>query len=91
MYITNLCLSYQHNAKNAKKRKRLSPNERKYVNYWIVTKFGIDTLFFLLTFNITFLSKALVNLRVLLSACLTLLHQLTALHDKWQIFLHPIF
>ena len=30
IYITNLCSFYQHNVKNAQKRKWLSPNERKY-------------------------------------------------------------
>ena len=45
MHITNLSSFYQHNAKNAPKSKRLSPNEHNYSHYKKVTKAGVDMLF----------------------------------------------
>ena len=45
MYIANLCLFYQHTAKNAKKSEWLSPDESNYSNEWKVTKSEIDTFF----------------------------------------------
>ena len=68
MFITNLCLFYQHNAKNSQKRKWLSPNERKYADVSKVNKFGIDTLFLLFMLNFTFDSSIAVNVRGFLSA-----------------------
>ena len=68
MYITNLCLFYQHNAKNAQKRKWLPPNERKYADESKVNKFGIDTLFLLFMLDFTFNSSTAVNIRGFLSA-----------------------
>ena len=68
MYIANLCLFYQHTAKNAKKSEWLSPDESNYSNEWKVTKSEIDTFFFLVTLDFIFLSSAVVNLCGLLSA-----------------------
>ena len=89
MLITNLGSLHQHNAKNAQKSKRLSPNERKYADKWKDTKFEIDTLFILLMLDFPFNNLAIVNLGGFLSAWLTLLHQPTVLHDKRQFFCIP--
>ena len=68
MFIFNLCSFYQHNAKNAQKRKWLPPNERKYADESKVNKFGIDTLFLLFMLNFTFNSSTAVNVHGFLSA-----------------------
>ena len=68
MDITNLCSFYQHNAKNAQKRKWLPPNERKYADESKVNKFGIDTLFSLFMLDFIFNSLTAVNIHGFFSA-----------------------
>ena len=89
MFITILCLFYQHNAKNAQKRKWLFRNERKYADESKANKLGIDALFLLFMLDFTFNSSTAINIRGLLSAWLTFLHPSIALHDKWRFFCIP--